>query len=85
METEFGDGTWIVGAQIEPGLYQAPGLVYVDGGGAVDGYWTRLSGFSGQAGDRIANHFGPGPFVVEIMVTDAGFESHNCGQWRKIS
>jgi len=84
METEFGDGTRIVGAQIEPGLYQAAGLVYADGRDAR-GYWQRLSGFSGEGEDCIANHLSPGPFVVEIMATDAGFESQNCGQWRKIS
>ncbi|WP_438351593.1 hypothetical protein ACP8HI_13705 [Paenibacillus sp. FA6] len=38
--SEFSDGTYIVGKDIEPGTYKS------DGSGS---YWARLSGFSGGA------------------------------------
>lgn len=63
----------MVGEAVPPGTYRG------DGGSAC--YWERLSGFSGELGDIIAN----GGFIrfeiVTIAATDAGFNSRSCGTW----
>lgn len=72
----FGDGTWRVGEQIQPGTYQAPG------GGMC--YWERLRGFSGNFGDIITNDFGSKNVTVTILTTDVGFTAEDCGTFHKI-
>ena len=71
---EFGDGTFVVGKDIEPRTYRArvpsPGC-----------YWARLSGFGGYAGDVIANEATGAPTVVTISASDTGFYSDMCGTW----
>ena len=71
---EFGDGTFVVGKDIQPGTYRArvpsPGC-----------YWARLSGFGGFAGDVIANEATGAPTVVTISASDTGFYSDMCGTW----
>jgi hypothetical protein len=67
------DGTYIVGADIQPGVYRSQG-----GSGC---YWERLAGFSGTLDDVIANNFGSGPQVVQIAATDAAFKTSSCGVW----
>ena len=71
--TQFGDGTWVVGEDIEPGVYRN------NGGGWC--YWERLSGLSGEFGDIIANGAPEGQAVVEISSSDAAFSSEGCGTW----
>lgn len=68
------DGTWQVGVDIEPGTYENSGQ---------DGcYWERLSGFSGDSSDVIANGFPDGDrAIVTIKSTDAGFLSEDCKRW----
>ena len=76
--TQFGDGTWIAGTDIVPGVYSAPG-----GSGC---YWERLSGFSGGFGDIIANDSSSGGRqIVAINANDAGFSTNNCGEWIPLS
>ncbi len=71
----FGNGTHRVGTDIAPGTYRAPG------GDAC--YWARLSGFSGEIDDVIANGgFNANP-TVTIASSDAGFETRGCGTWTK--
>ncbi len=71
----FGDGTWRVGTDIEPGTYRTKGS---------DGcYWERIAGFSGTFGDIIANDNASGPAVVKIFPSDAGFTSKGCGTWTR--
>ena len=76
-ETGLGDGTWIVGTDLTPGLYAASG--------GSPCYWARLKGFSGNLDDIIANELGSGRLIVEIKVTDAGFLTRGCGYWQPIS
>ena len=75
----FGDGTWIVGSDIAPGLYVAPGI--------IDEYcsWERLSGFGGTFDEIIAIEFDYGRKLVEIASTDAAFKSDGCGLWTPIT
>jgi hypothetical protein len=68
-------GIYRVGDDIAPGTY----ATLQDG----DCYWERLSGFSGESDDLIANDFigDPGPVIVTIQRSDVGFESTRCGTW----
>ena len=70
---QFGDGVWIVGEDIEAGVYRN------DGGSLC--YWERLSGLSGEFGDIIANDLPEGQAVVEIASSDTAFSSQGCGTW----
>ena len=81
--TRFGDGTHIVGADIDPGTYRNDG--------ADRCYWERLSGFGGAVGDIIANGGDSAPFddtapvaIVTIAASDAGFYASRCGTWTRI-
>lgn len=68
------DGTYEVGAEIQPGTYKA------DPSGTC--YWARLS--SPSESDIIDNHLGTGRTSVAIKASDAGFVSHDCGTWTKV-
>jgi hypothetical protein len=70
----FGDGTFQVGKEIQPGTYRTRE-------GASGCYYARLKGFSGSFDDIIANENADGPAVVTIAAGDAGFLSQNCGTW----
>ena len=70
------DGTWLVGRDIEPGLYRA-----------IAGercYWARLGGLSGSSDDILSNELPVGPTYVEILSTDVAFETKRCGAWTKV-
>jgi hypothetical protein len=70
----FGSGVRIVGDEIVPGTYR--------NWSSQSCYWARLSGFSGEIGDIIANENVEGYEVVTIAPGDAGFESSSrCGRW----
>jgi hypothetical protein len=70
-----GDGTWRVGIDIVPGIYE----VTVPEAGAC--YWARLFGFSGNS---IINNgiVTSGSAIVTVAPTDVGFRSSRCGNWR---
>lgn len=70
-KTEFGAGTYIVGTDIDPGTYHAPG--------GDTCYWARLSGFTGSLDDILANANPTGSTTVTISPSDKGFESSGCG------
>jgi hypothetical protein len=71
----IGAGTYAVGVDMEPGVYRTTGNV---------SYWERLSGFSGEFEEIIANGNPSGPFVIEIMESDKGFKTQGSGEWVKI-
>ncbi len=72
-EPGYGDGTWIVGTEITPGTYAAPGSDLC--------YWARLSGFGGNLDEIIANELSSGRQIVTIGPGDSGFETSGCGRW----
>ena len=72
----FGDGTYLVGVDIAPGTWRAPG------GGFCS--WQRLAGFSGELDDIIAIELPDGATIVTIAESDAGFETAGCGVWQRI-
>lgn len=74
----FGDGVFVVGLDIEPGIYRAQG----DHRGKV--YWARLRNLRGESASIIANAFNDGMATVEILSTDVAFESRQSGGWRRI-
>lgn len=75
-KTSFGEGAYIVGKDIEPGTYK--------NSGSSGCYYARLSGFTGDMNNIIANGNTEASTVVTIEQTDAGFESQGCGTWTKI-
>ena len=70
------DGTWLVGAEVSPGLYAAPGGAQCS--------WKRLSGFGGTPEETIAAGGRERP-IVEIAPTDRGFATYNCGEWTPLN
>ncbi len=71
--TSFGDGTYIVGTDIEAGTYHTSGGQFCS--------YERLSGFGGTDADIIAIENPNGSAIVTIAPTDKGFLSANCGTW----
>ncbi len=71
--SQFGDGIWRVGSDIEPGIYSTQGSDRCS--------WRRLSGFSGDSSEILAISNPDGRVVVEILPSDTGFESIRCGDW----
>lgn len=72
----FGDGSHIVGTDVLPGTYRTRA-------GGRGCYWERLSGFSGDLRDIIANENTDAPEVVTIGPADKGFNSKRCGRWTR--
>ena len=70
-EAGFGDGTYIVGENLEPGLYRSTDTSLC--------YWERMSGFGGTFDEIIAN--GNEGTIIEIQASDAGFKTERCGRW----
>lgn len=70
----FGNGTFIVGTDIQPGTYRTRTASY-------GYYYVRLSGFSGAFGEIIANANTNAPAIITISASDKGFESTRCGTW----
>ena len=66
----FGEGTFLVGAEVEPGLYRA--APYSD-----RCRWRR---YDGDADDPDYIRWG-WTTIVEILPTDTAFDSHDCGTW----
>lgn len=71
-----GDGTYLVGSDIQPGTYRS-----VSNSGC---YWARLSDLSGTLSGIITNNNADGQIVVTIRSGDKAFESTRCSQWLKI-
>lgn len=75
---EFGDGTWIVGVDIEPGMYFTdgnPNEYYCS--------WERISGFGGTGKETLGSGFTSQNDIVKILPDDLGFISDGCGNWYK--
>ena len=76
QDATFSDGTYQVGTDIQPGTYRTRES-------SSGCYYERLSGFSGEINDIIANNNTDAPAIVTIRPTDAGFTSSSCGTWTK--
>jgi hypothetical protein len=51
---------------------------------AQDCYWARVSGFSGDIDEILANDIASGTVTVTVEPTDFGFTSQGCGQWTRL-
>ncbi len=76
-DAAFGEGTYLVGSEVAPGLWR-------NSDSSDFCYWERRSGFSGELDDIITNEFSDTIQTVQIMSTDVGFFSNDCGTWTKI-
>jgi hypothetical protein len=76
LSTNFGDGDYIVGTDIQPGTYK--------NSGQQGCYYARLSGFGHTVDDVIANDNTDNVAIVTIAPTDKGFEATRCGTWTKV-
>lgn len=79
--TSFGDGVFLVGAEVVPGRYRTAGAAAARA--LPNCYWARLRGTSGELRDIIANDNGRGPVTVTISPSDVAFESKGCVGWVK--
>jgi hypothetical protein len=70
-KTSFGDGTYAVGTDILPGVYQSAGPVE---GGAC--YWKRAN-----TEGTVANALTKKPQTVQIAAGDTTFKSSDCQDW----
>lgn len=68
-----GDGTFLVGEDIQPGTYRTDGGEYC--------YWARLADTSGEFEGIITNGNTQGPTTVTISASDAAFETNGCSDW----
>ncbi len=75
--SSFGDGTFVIGTDIQSGTYR--------NSGGENCYYARLSGFGGTNNDITANDNTNSSAIVTIQSTDKGFTSQRCGTWTKIS
>lgn len=76
-DTIPGDGTYLVGTDVTPGVYKS--------GKPASGncYWARLKDDTGSIGDIIANNNSAGSSVVTIRKTDRMFQTSGCETWVK--
>jgi hypothetical protein len=72
----FTDGVWAVPSEVKPGMYATAGAELC--------YWARLRD-AGDPNSIIVNSFGQaGRQRVTIRSSDGGFQSRDCGEWRKV-
>jgi hypothetical protein len=75
--TPFGPGAYLVGTEIEPGLWRS-----TDSSRTC--YWARLSGWSGEPRHTIADGRSQDIQTVAVRPDDIGFTSDQCGSWIRI-
>ncbi|SFP89027.1 hypothetical protein SAMN05660464_0005 [Geodermatophilus dictyosporus] len=74
----FGDGTYLVGTEVHPGLYRSDGAHYCS--------WKRLSDLSGDYDAVLAwDYFVEGQVYVEVLPTDVAFTTDDCGRWTAVT
>ena len=73
VNASFGDGDWIVGMDVGPGQWTAPG--------GPDCIWARVADFSGDGSALKATDNSVDNPVVTIQAGDAGFVTAGCGTW----
>jgi hypothetical protein len=77
--SSFGDGTYLVGEDIKPGTYRAPGS-------NAGCYWERLRNLKGGMNSIIANDLTSkkSPQLVTIAPSDMAFNTEDCGTWERL-
>jgi hypothetical protein len=72
---QIGDGQYIVGRELTPGLYHTTG---------GDCYWERMKDLSGGFDSIIANDNITGPTTIEIAASDKAFKTSGGCKWSRI-
>ncbi len=70
----FGDGTHMVGADIQAGRYEA-----LEPGDACS--WQRLSGLSGEYRDVLADGNPQHRTIIDVLADDVAVVTSGCGTW----
>ncbi|MGW4717686.1 hypothetical protein [Nocardia sp. NPDC004260] len=73
------NGTYLVGADIQPGTWRTTGT-----SGSLECFWSRLSALTGELDAIIANGSSDGPQVVTIKPGDKAFSVQGCSTWTLI-
>jgi hypothetical protein len=77
-----GDGTFVVGTDIKPGIYKSVGPA--PDASFPNCYWERDKDLSGGFGAIITNGNTKGPTTVQIAATDKAFKTSGCAEWTKV-
>lgn len=72
--TFAGDGTYLVGKDVRPGVYKAAAMTGC--------YWARLKSI--DTSDIIDNQNADGPVVLQILATDKAVEVSGCSEFHKV-
>lgn len=80
VPTSFGDGTFLVGKDIQPGVYSV--TVPSDSNGC---YWERDKDLNGGLNSILANDdLNPGAHgTINVRKSDYAVTSNDCGTWKK--
>jgi hypothetical protein len=81
VQLQYGDGTFLVGYDIDPGVYHSAGPLRDR---RPNCYWERSSADAGDVGSIIANDNSPGPVTITINRSDRSFKSHGCLPWVRV-
>lgn len=73
-----GDGTFLVGSDITPGLYRAASA------SSGNCYWARLRDLDGELNSIVANGNTSGPALVQVASTDYAVETSGCETFRQV-
>lgn len=76
-----GDGTFVVGDEVQPGTYKTSGPA---DSAFPNCYWARLKSTTGDFDDIIANDNPKGQTTITISSSDGAFESSGCEEWKKV-
>jgi hypothetical protein len=71
----FGDGTYLVGVDIEPGTWRTNGV-------GASCYWARLRNLNRES-SVIAQNIGEGPAIMTVLPTDVAVDVSRCGTWTR--
>lgn len=74
-----GNGTYVVGTDIQPGTYKSAGPA------SVICYYARLKDTSGDFQSIISNNTSQGAATVTIAASDGAFETTGCQTWTKVN
>jgi hypothetical protein len=81
-KTTYGDGTYLVGVEIDPGTYKTTGP---DKDSVIPMcYWERAKNDSGELGSIIANHNSEGPDRVTVKAGETVKFSGDC-KWTEVN
>jgi hypothetical protein len=81
--TTIGDGTYVVGVDIQPGTYRTAGPA--EDAPVKMCMWSRRKDTSGEFTSVIATNIAQGPTTVTIKPSDGAFESRGCSPWAKLN